>query len=593
MYFPNSKYENKEQSVLTNYRNPEVIEFHNNINKWLFNPKESFFKISKQVKASEYNLYISKKTDPSESVPGKIILIQQFFIPENKLRLNELQQTLKCNCHNKTIDKIILLNEKIYTNEELGTNDSKIEQINISKRLTYKDVFEYSNKLEEDTYIILANADIFFDASIGRVRESGLTTNKKAYTLLRHELNKPLLKECDLFGPRCESQDTWIWNSKWKITDNLLKTFNMELGLPGCDNKIIYLLIISGFMCYNEPKWIKCFHHHNTNLRSYGKNKQLASKPYYGIYPLIKDDDKRDELHTFEPIQENINLKNYIEDKINKDENFIIPRMAGIENEITLLGATIIQNKSASNDQLQRIQSIVPILKNNAGIMLPDINSVCNYANLYLSAFNKCDKYFWWAPWGNVAIHIANSWDFIVNNFSCQKFDSLSLDIFNYIHSEPWTLALKGKRILIISSFIESIKEKIDIREKIYGIDLFPDCEFVFLKPPQTHGNNESRKFEIEYGDFLDKINDIKDTFDVALCSCGGYGNPICSEIYDMGKSAIYVGGVLQMYFGIYGERWMRERPDILRAYMNQHWSRPKESEKPTNHKAVENNCYW
>ena len=60
-----------------------------------------------------------------------------------------------------------------------------------------------------------------------------------------------------------------------------------------------------------------------------------------------------------------------------------------------------------------------------------------------------------------------------------------------------------------------------------------------------------------------------------------------------MGKSAIYVGGVLQMYFGIYGERWMRERPDILRVYMNEHWSRPKESEKPTNHKTVENNCYW
>ena len=47
------------------------------------------------------------------------------------------------------------------------------------------------------------------------------------------------------------------------------------------------------------------------------------------------------------------------------------------------------------------------------------------------------------------------------------------------------------------------------------------------------------------------------------------------------------------MYFGIYGERWMRERPDILRVYMNEHWSRPKESEKPTNHKTVENNCYW
>ena len=273
MFFPTKK-QITEQAVLTNFRQPDVVEFHNTINKWLSDPKESFFKLSNNVRLSEYNLYNSKKTEPSENVPGKIILIQQFFIPKDKSRFNELQQTLKCNCHNESIDKIVLLNEQIYTNEELGTDDTKIEQINISKRLTYKDVFEYSNKLEEDTYIVLANTDIFFDASIKRVRESGLTSSKKAYTLLRHEYDRPSLKECELFGPRCESQDSWIWNSKWKIPDNLLKIFNLELGLPGCDNRIIYLLIISGFMCYNEPTWIKCFHYHLTNIRGYANKKE-------------------------------------------------------------------------------------------------------------------------------------------------------------------------------------------------------------------------------------------------------------------------------------------------------------------------------
>ena len=164
--FPTQKQIPTEQAVLTNFRQPDVVEFHDTINKWLSDPKESFFKLSNNVRLSEYNLYNSKKTEPTENVPGKIILIQQFFIPKDKSRLNELQQTLKCNCHNESIDKIVLLNEQIYTNEELGTADTKIEQINISKRLTYKDVFEYSNKLEEDTYIVLANTDIFFDASI-------------------------------------------------------------------------------------------------------------------------------------------------------------------------------------------------------------------------------------------------------------------------------------------------------------------------------------------------------------------------------------------------------------------------------------------
>ena len=67
----------------------------------------------------------------------------------------------------------------------------------------------------------------------------------------------------------------------------------------------------------------------------------------------------------------------------------------------------------------------------------------------------------------------------------------------------------------------------------------------------------------------------------------------VCAEIYKLGKSAIYVGGVLQMYFGIYGERWLREFPEIMKLYLNNNWSRPKDSEKPLASKDIEKNCYF
>jgi hypothetical protein len=153
---------------------------------------------------------------------------------------------------------------------------------------------------------------------------------------------------------------------------------------------------------------------------------------------------------------------------------------------------------------------------------------------------------------------------------------------------------MKGKRILLITPFIDSITEKINIREKIYdGVDLFPDCSFVFLKPPQTHANNDSREFYVELEEFLQKLENIKDTFDIAFVSAGGYGNLICSAIYDMGRSAIYGGGTLQMFFGVLGQRWLKERPDVLKIFMNSHWSRPKESEKPKDCKNIEGGCYW
>ncbi len=161
-------------------------------------------------------------------------------------------------------------------------------------------------------------------------------------------------------------------------------------------------------------------------------------------------------------------------------------------------------------------------------------------------------------------------------NFPKKKlFWAFTLDIFHNIYNEPWTRALRGKRLLIVSPFVKSMQEKLDILPEIYGIDLFPDCSFVFIKPPQTQGNVESEEFDIELQNFMDEVEEIKDEFDIALCSCGGYGNLVCAKIFDMGKSAIYVGGVLQMYFGIYGSRWLRERPDILRLFMNKHWSRP------------------
>jgi hypothetical protein len=151
-----------EKRVITDVRKPDVVDFHNKISEWLTDPSESFFKISNGVRMSEYTLYLSNKTTPTPSAPGNIVLVQQFYLPDNKERREEIKLALRCNCNNDTIDRIVLLNERIYTADELGIANEKIEQIDISHRITYRDVFDFSNKLPEDSYIVLANADIFY-----------------------------------------------------------------------------------------------------------------------------------------------------------------------------------------------------------------------------------------------------------------------------------------------------------------------------------------------------------------------------------------------------------------------------------------------
>jgi hypothetical protein len=572
---------------------------HSTILKWLRSPSPPQRVISLAgAKANEKRYQISQESKLGPEVPGDIVLIQQYYLDDDFSRRAENKLCLLTNSQNSAITKIILLNEKLYSSEELGVNSDKIEQVVIDKRLTYKNVFDYVSDNNINGYIVLANTDIFFDNTLANVMRTGISTSRQMFCQLRFEYESGLeLDKCPLFGPRPNSQDAWIWHSNAKTTPKQRKVLDVKLGTPGCDNKIIYLFNLLGFACYNEPYLMKAYHYHESQVRTYDPSTTKSVKPHYYIYPVLPTSSgNHDQHHTFDIIRENDNLRRYVARKLTCGEPFILPRIAGVENEVAMRSIITLRNKDGQqsvNNLVQDLKKMGPTMKCHAGIKFTGIDSVYKYAKMYMAAFHKCEKYFWWEPWGNVGASIPYSLEFMTENFQKPKFDALALDVFNSIASEPWTLALKGKRVLIISPFVESFKEKVDKRTEIYGIDLFPDCELSFIKPPQTQGDSQSDEFDVELHRFVNELEEIKDTYDVALCSCGGYGNLVCSALFDMGKSAIYVGGVLQMYFGVYGERWLREHPDIMRMYMNRHWSRPKNKEIPSGFEKVEDSCYW
>ena len=564
---------------------------------WLRDTDQLYMKMPGATGKWPWMPYVSPKTTLTETENSSnepVIIITQFYITKNNNRTNEIRKCLALNAHNNQVSKIYLLNEKIYSDKELGTKSDKIEQVNIGVRLKYSDVFSFVEKENVTGFICILNSDIFFDKSAENIKRSGLENEKKVFCQLRYEYkDKTKLVDSKLFGPRQESQDAWIFHSSQNIEERFRKMFAFNLGVPGCDNKIVYLFNIIGYQCYNEPELIKCYHYHNINSRSYDVNTKSLPRPLVGIVPTLKNHSEPKTNYSFNILKENERLFEYVKQKVETNSRFIIPRIAGIENNYAALGAIVGQNKQISDQQKEFIKKTIHTMKNNAGIKITDINNIIIYSKLYLDAFHQCDLYLDWEPWGDVVTYIQESYNFITLNFKRDRIWSFAMDVFHNIYNNPWTLSLRGKRILIISSFVDSIKEKIDDREKIYGVDLFPDCKFVFLKPPQTQGENPSREFVEELKDFHRQIDEVINDFDVALVSCGGYGNLVCSYIYQQGKSAIYVGGVLQMYFGIYGERWVRERPDVLNFFLNKHWSRPKESEKPKNNQKIENNCYW
>ena len=548
---------------------------------------------------ANYWVMHSNFTKEEEIIDDKVILITQYYESSNIDRQNEILFCLKKNLENPLIDYVYIITEKDYDLNELGIkNQEKLIQINIGKRMKYSDVFDLVEKFNVKGYILVANSDIFFDKSLKNIFKSGLSTKKKVYCQLRFEYTDTNLNKCQIFGPRGDSQDSWLFHSNFNIEKSKRKIFNFELGIPACDNHINYLFSIMGFAVHNEPYFIRTYHNHKSEFRTYNSETKKASKPWLRVQPIVHEYIEEwvkpnDNWWRFNIIEENNKLGEYLKSKIDNDTNFIIPRIAGIENNFAELGICILQNQ-ITDQQVDYINRGLFTMKNNAGIKISNTESIIKYAKMYLEAFEFCDTYFEWEPWGDVYRYILTSHNFINLNFGNKKqFWAFTLDIFHNIYNVPWTKSLKGKRLLIVSPFIESMKEKVDKLPEIYGTNLFPECSFVFIKPPQTQGECESEEFDIELEKFMKEIERIKDDFDIALCACGGYGNLVCAEIYKLGKSAIYVGGVLQMYFGIYGNRWLKERPDVLRLFMNKHWSRPKEEECPNGHKKVEGGCYW
>ena len=163
-----------------------------------------------------------------------------------------------------------------------------------------------------------------------------------------------------------------------------------------------------------------------------------------------------------------------------------------------------------------------------------------------------------------------------------------------YTPDNPWSKALKGRKVLCIHPFAESIERQYKYREELFkGSDILPEFELICLKAVQTIGNEKDDRFStwFEALDYMYK-EAMKTDFDIALIACGAYGLPLAAMIKEGGRQAIHMGGAMQLLFGIKGKRWDDFGP--LNGFYNEYWKYPDEAEKPEGiEKIVEGGCYW
>ena len=237
-----------------------------------------------------------------------IHLYTQFFIPQqprpdmmnmynkdkylkkqtgiNKERYDEIKFCLRKNVENDYVDKIYLLNERIYTDNELGISSDKIIQIVIDRRFRFSDAFNHVNQHKNTpAYAVVLNSDIFVNDTIKHIKNSRMHEEKTMIALLRFNYDPNIeIQNTPLFGPRFDSQDTWILHSNMNVPDKHMKAFQFEMGKLACDNKLIYLFLTLGYNVINDPLLIKTFHYQMSPARTY-TIKDRIGKPWGCVVP--------------------------------------------------------------------------------------------------------------------------------------------------------------------------------------------------------------------------------------------------------------------------------------------------------------------
>jgi hypothetical protein len=166
-------------------------------------------------------------------------------------------------------------------------------------------------------------------------------------------------------------------------------------------------------------------------------------------------------------------------------------------------------------------------------------------------------------------------------------------DLEPFFVEKPWTQALKGKKVLVVHPFDESIQTQYKKRELLFDKDLLPEFELKTIKAVQTLAGQKS-----EYETWFYALEHMKEQisaidFDVCIIGCGAYGFPLAAHVKSLGKVAIHLGGVTQILFGIKGARWEEFIVYPYQNLFNENWIRPLELEKPKNFSSVEGGCYW
>lgn len=269
-------------------------------------------------------------------------------------------------------------------------------------------------------------------------------------------------------------------------------------------------------------------------------------------------------------------VSNIIISRILDDKPFLLGRFGNVELEVV----RIVLEEKLTDEQLLQHNS-VKLLSTFGGFYPVTIEALKLFASMYHTLMPEID--------------VLGSW--CIDELYFKKELALSKKIMlsqiePYLLSNPWSFALKGKKVLVVNPLVDTIKTQYLHRELLFKDPrVLPEFELSLFKPVYEL-NNDNHEYKSWFEAFEKMRNEILQIdFDIAILGCGAFGLPLASAIKKAGKKAVVMGGATQVLFGIRGKRW--DDIPVFETLFNDYWVYPSETETPSGYKKLENGCYW
>ena len=215
----------------------------------------------------------------------------------------------------------------------------------------------------------------------------------------------------------------------------------------------------------------------------------------------------------------------------------------------------------------------------------PTNQSLEKFAQLYLEEIKGIDVLGAWYNKGEEELQARYFPSATILDLLCYE---------SFFFNHPWSRILENKKVLVIHPYSASIEKQYKERRNLLfaNNEVLPVFDLQTCKPFNSYTDNITPGRS--WFDELDimKAGIGKYEFDIALIAAGPFGLPLAGHVKRMGKQAIHIGGALQLFFGIKGQRWESMEQG---KFFNEQWVRPSSNEMPQAdiRKKVDDNSYW